>query len=82
MSVKVLYFASLKEALGTGSETVELPAGVSTVWGLRDWLAGEGHALLGSDATMCAAGHKESAPVDEGVAARTEDHFCPNETRC
>ncbi|MGB4854854.1 MAG: molybdopterin synthase sulfur carrier subunit, partial [Candidatus Dechloromonas phosphoritropha] len=42
MSVKVLYFASLKEALGTGSETVELPAGVSTVGGLRDWLAGQG----------------------------------------
>ena len=31
MSVKILYFAGLKEALGLPGETVELPAGVSTV---------------------------------------------------
>jgi hypothetical protein len=29
MSVKILYFASLKEALGMGGESVELPAGVT-----------------------------------------------------
>ena len=29
MSVKVLYFAGLKEALGKSGETLELPAGVA-----------------------------------------------------
>ena len=31
MSIQVLYFASLKEALGPSGETVEPPAGVVTV---------------------------------------------------
>jgi len=39
VSVKILYFASLKEALGMAGESVELPAGVATVGALRDWLS-------------------------------------------
>jgi molybdopterin synthase sulfur carrier subunit len=46
MTVRVLYFASLKEAIGTGAEQLELPGGVSTVGQLRDWLAGQGRAVL------------------------------------
>ena len=46
MSVKVLYFASLKEALGMGGESVELPAGVTTVGSLRDWLVNQDMAGL------------------------------------
>ena len=42
MSLKILYFASLKEALGRGSESIELPAGVTTVGALRDWLVAQG----------------------------------------
>ena len=40
MSVTVLYFAGLRERLGTGGETLELPPGVTTAGGLRDWLTG------------------------------------------
>ena len=36
MTVKVLFFAGLREALGTGSEALALPAGIATVGALRD----------------------------------------------
>ena len=48
MSVKVLYFASLKEALGMSGEAVELPADVATVGALRDWLVAQGREKLAS----------------------------------
>ena len=55
MSVKILYFASLKEALGMGGESVELPAGVTTVGALRDWLVRgriSGNLVTGLDAPV------------------------------
>jgi sulfur-carrier protein len=39
MKVKVLFFAGLREQLGTSSLEVEVPAGVTTVAGLRGFLA-------------------------------------------
>ena len=42
MSVKLLYFAWVRERIGKGEENVELPAGVSTVADLMAWLAGRG----------------------------------------
>jgi len=42
MSVTILYFASLRESLGTHRETVELPPGVGTAGHLRQWLAERG----------------------------------------
>jgi molybdopterin synthase sulfur carrier subunit len=38
MKVKVLFFAGLREQLGTAGEEIELPSGVSTVAGLRSHL--------------------------------------------
>ncbi len=40
--VKVLYFASVREKLGRDVEEIELPAGVSTVAGLRSHLRSRG----------------------------------------
>lgn len=40
--LKVLYFARLREALGTSAEEIALPEGVSNVAGLMIWLAGRG----------------------------------------
>ncbi|HSD34953.1 MAG TPA: molybdopterin converting factor subunit 1 [Alphaproteobacteria bacterium] len=37
--MKVLYFAWLKQKIGLAEEEVTLPAGVSDVAGLLDWLA-------------------------------------------
>ena len=45
MTVQVLYFAGLREALGSG-ERIELPAGVATVGALKDWLVGQGRERL------------------------------------
>jgi sulfur-carrier protein len=42
MSVKLLYFAWVRERIGKGEEVVELPPGVSTVAELMAWLAGRG----------------------------------------
>ncbi|MGQ0509372.1 MAG: molybdopterin converting factor subunit 1 [Betaproteobacteria bacterium] len=44
MKLKILYFASIREKLGTGAEEVELPAGVVTVEGLRSHLRERGGA--------------------------------------
>lgn len=38
----VRYFAWVRERVGKTEEAIELPAGVSTVGGLMDWLAGRG----------------------------------------
>ena len=47
MRVTLLYFASVREAIGTGEEMRELPDAVLTPRGLMAWLAtlGEGYAL-------------------------------------
>jgi sulfur-carrier protein len=39
VKVKVLFFASLREQLGTSGEEIELPGGITTVAGLRSYLA-------------------------------------------
>ncbi len=44
MKVKVLFFASLREQLGTSAEEIELPASASTVAGLRSQLMRRGGA--------------------------------------
>jgi len=42
MKVTVLYFARLREAIGRGSEPLDLPPEVATVGALRAWLVGRG----------------------------------------
>ena len=42
MSVKLLYFAWVRERVGKGEEVVDPPAGVATVADLMTWLAARG----------------------------------------
>lgn len=44
MTITILYFASLREAVGIDSEQVALPADVGTAGQLRAWLRGRGGA--------------------------------------
>ena len=44
MKVKLLFFAGLREQLGTSGEEIELPASVSTVGGVRAHLRARGGA--------------------------------------
>ncbi len=63
--ITVLYFARLREALGTGQEQLVLPAGVSTLRGLRAHLAQRGEAW----AREMAEGRNLRAAVNQTVAA-------------
>lgn len=49
--MQMLYFASVRERIGRGEEELELPAGVTTVAALLDWLASRspGHAAALAD---------------------------------
>lgn len=42
MRIKVLYFASLRDAIGRGEETVELADDATTLSGVRDALVAKG----------------------------------------
>ena len=44
MKVKVLFFAGLREQVGTSGEEIELPPGVTTVAALRSHLRSRGGA--------------------------------------
>jgi molybdopterin synthase sulfur carrier subunit len=63
MSINLLYFASLREALGQRSEALELPADVGTVGALRAHLAARGAAW-----TRLAPGHHVRAAVNQSMA--------------
>lgn len=49
--VTLLYFAWVREKIGTDSETLALPANITTVAALLDWLAARspGHAAALAD---------------------------------
>ena len=71
--MKLLYFAWLREKVGTADEAVALPADVTTVGGLLDWLKGRsgGHAeaLKDLSAVRVAVNQEYSgpdAPVRDG----------------
>lgn len=63
--ITLLYFARLREALGTGREQIALPAGVATLGDLRVYLAQRG----GAWAIEMAEGRNLRAAVNQDVAA-------------
>jgi molybdopterin synthase sulfur carrier subunit len=55
MHITLRFFASVREALGTGQESLSVPAGVATVGALRDHLVLRGGAwehALGTDRAL------------------------------
>ncbi|MEW6293241.1 MAG: molybdopterin converting factor subunit 1 [Pseudomonadota bacterium] len=67
--LKILYFANLREAIGSGAEDIELPAGVATVGELRSALGARHAALLTAKNLRCAVNQKMcgmEAPVADG----------------
>jgi molybdopterin synthase sulfur carrier subunit len=77
--VNVLYFASLREALGRSGEALELPAGVATVAALRAHLAARGEAwqALGEGRNVRAALNQRMAGADAVLEAGDEVAFFP-----
>ena len=64
MHVTLLYFASLREALGIERETVELPPDVDTTLRVRAWLRTRGDTW----ARALAEGRNVRAAVDRRMA--------------
>jgi len=79
MNIKVLFFAGLREALGTGSESLALPAGVGTVGALRDQLAARGESWLALATTknLRVAVNQQMVGLDAAVKPGDEVAFFP-----
>jgi molybdopterin synthase sulfur carrier subunit len=78
--VKVLYFASLREKLGTGAEELDLPAGVASVDALRAHLRSRGGAwaeALAEGRLLRAAVNQDMAEGAAAVKAGDEVAFFP-----
>jgi len=80
MSVTLLYFAWVKEKVGLSQEDVDLPAHVTTVAQLMDWLAGRGgrHAeAFAQRALIKAAVDQTHVPASASIAGAREVAFFP-----
>ncbi|MBI5785737.1 MAG: molybdopterin converting factor subunit 1 [Rhodocyclales bacterium] len=79
MTTKVLYFASLREALGSSGEEISLPAGVATTGALRDLIAarGEPWSQLARAKNLRCAVNQAMVGFDAAVQAGDEVAFFP-----
>lgn len=80
MAIDILYFAWVREAIGTGAELVEPPAAVVTIGDLIGWLAGRspGHArALADPARLRAAIDQRFVPLDSAIAGAREIAIFP-----
>ncbi|THF63390.1 molybdopterin converting factor subunit 1 [Pseudothauera rhizosphaerae] len=77
--LNILYFASLREAVGRPGERLPLPEGVTTLGALREHLAarGEGWSALGAGRNVRAAVNQRMAGFDAPLAEGDEVAFFP-----
>ncbi len=78
--IKLLYFAKLREDLGTAGEEIEMPAEIGTVAALRAHLVARGgawaNALAPGRAVRVAVNHEMAQPSTP-IAAGDEVAFFP-----
>jgi len=80
VKVKVLFFASLREQLGSSAEEIELPSGVGTVAALRSHLIARGGAwqsALAEGKLVRMAVNQDMAPPSAAIEAGDEVAFFP-----
>jgi molybdopterin synthase sulfur carrier subunit len=80
MSVKILYFAWVRERIGKGEEVVEPPAQVATVADLMGWLAGRGEEYafaFDNPKVIRAAIDRTHVKPDAAIAGASEVAFFP-----
>jgi molybdopterin synthase sulfur carrier subunit len=79
MSIKILYFASLREALGRGNESLDLPADVNTLASLTNHLAARGETWVSLMATknLRVAVNQQMANADAQLVDGDEVAFFP-----
>lgn len=78
--LRVLYFASLREAIGTGEELIDAPPDIATVSALVDWLATESdahRAAFADRARLRAAVDGRFVALDAPLGAPTEVALFP-----
>lgn len=79
MKLRVLYFASLREALGSSGEDIELPAGIATAGALRDHIVQRGEpwdALARAKNLRCAV-NQAMVGFEATIKAGDEVAFFP-----
>lgn len=76
MTVKILYFASLCDAIGKTAEEFDPPPGVTTVGQVRATLGGR-HAALLTTKNLRAARNRKMCEMDEPIADGDEIAFFP-----
>jgi molybdopterin synthase sulfur carrier subunit len=80
VSVKLLYFAWVRERIGKGEEVVEPPSGVATVADLMGWLAGRGEEYafaFENPKLIRAAVNRTHVKPDAAITGATEIAFFP-----
>ncbi|MBA3903630.1 MAG: molybdopterin converting factor subunit 1 [Rhodocyclaceae bacterium] len=79
MSVRILYFASLREALGQASENIALPAQVANVGQLQAHLAARGETweALSKTKNLRVAVNQQMAAMDAPLKDGDEVAFFP-----
>ena len=78
--MRLLYFAWVREAIGTGEQEVTVPAAVTSVGALIDWLTGQGepYAVAFADrARLRAAVDGVFAGLDTSIEGATEVSIFP-----
>ncbi len=76
MTLNILYFASLSEAIGATAENLDVPPGVTTVGDLRKAL-GVRHPALLSAKNLRAAVNRQMVGMEAAVADGDEIAFFP-----
>lgn len=80
MKLRLLFFASLRERLGTASEELDLPSSVTTVGALREHLRARGGAwaeVFAPARTVRAAVNQDMVQAGAPVKAGDEIAFFP-----
>jgi molybdopterin synthase sulfur carrier subunit len=81
VSVKVLYFAWVREQVGTPEEQIEAPADITTIGELMNWLAGRGEhyaaAFANPRVIRAAIDHTHVGPESKIAGAREIAFFPP-----
>lgn len=81
--LRVLYFASVREAIGVGEELFDVPPDVATVSALVDWLATTStahHAAFADRTRLRAAIDGRFVPLDAALGEPGEVALFPSVT--
>ena len=80
MKIRLLFFASLRERLGTGGEELEVPSNVKTVGALREHLRERGGAwseVFAPSRNVRAAVNQDMVQAAAAIKAGDEVAFFP-----